>query len=98
MYVLGGVARDDTGRLEALLVGSPHPAGGLRYEGRVGFGLSRRREWWPQVETATANRFVDVGPDRRREWVRPTIAISVRALARPDGGLLRHAILEQISR
>jgi bifunctional non-homologous end joining protein LigD len=88
-FVVGGVERDADDRVTALLVGSPDGAG-LRYEGRVEFGLGRVSSIW---ETATP---IDTCPfgemtTRRRTWFEPRSIVEFRALPRAAGAPLRHA-------
>ena len=89
-FVVGGIERDDEGRLAALLAGAP--AGPtLRYEGRVEFGLHRVAEAWRGEAPVGRSPFGDAMSDRGRTWLEPRTVIELRALPRPAGGSLRHA-------
>ena len=94
--LVGGVERDEDGRLAALLVGSPD-GDRLRYEGRVEFGLSRVRVAWLRGGGAKESPFRDGPTARGRVWLDPKIAITVRALPRSAGNRLRHAVALSVS-
>jgi bifunctional non-homologous end joining protein LigD len=88
-FVLGGIERDDEDRVTALLVGSVDGSG-LRYEGRVEFGLGRVSS---TLENATPIAECPFGEiiSRRRTWLEPRTIIELRALPRAVGAPLRHA-------
>jgi bifunctional non-homologous end joining protein LigD len=88
---VGGIERDDDGRLTALLVGSPD-GNQLRYEGRVEFGLRRVRAAWIDGPGAAVSPFRNGPSARNRVWMDPNLAITVRALPRAAGEPLRHAV------
>ena len=88
--VVGGIDRDEDAHVIALLVGSPDGAG-LRYEGRVEFGLHRVRDAWRRARPVRRSPFGDELRAGRRTWVAPRVVLEIRALPRPAGELLRHA-------
>jgi bifunctional non-homologous end joining protein LigD len=97
--LVGGVERDDEGRLAALLVGSPD-GDRLRYEGRVELGLHRLygvRTAWLDGRAAADSPFRDGPSARGRVWLDPNVAITVRALPRAAGEPLRHAVAIGVS-
>ncbi|MEV7971763.1 non-homologous end-joining DNA ligase [Cellulomonas sp. NPDC089187] len=89
-----------SGRLGALLLAAPGPAGELRYLGRAGSGLTgavateltRRlgpltREQSPLAEPVPP---IDA---RGTVWVHPELLVDVRYLARTPAGRLRHPVI-----
>jgi len=90
-FVVGGIDRDEEGRVNALLVGSPD-GDALRYEGRVEFGLHRVRQLWADDRRIGRSPFVDAPESRHRTWLEPDAMITVRALPRTSGARLRHAV------
>jgi len=90
-FVVGGIDRDEEGRVNALLVGSAD-GDGLRYEGRVEYGLHRIRELWADERRIGRSPFVDAPESRHRTWLEPAAMITVRALPRASGSRLRHAV------
>jgi bifunctional non-homologous end joining protein LigD len=92
--VIGGIERDDEGRLAALLVGS-RDGDRLRYEGRVEFGLhrlNRVRAAWLDARGAADSPFRDGPSASGRMWLDANVPITVRALPRAAGEPLRHAV------
>jgi bifunctional non-homologous end joining protein LigD len=91
--VIGGVQFDTEGHIEGLLAGTPAD-GGLRYEGLVEFGLGRvgdLRQLILDLATTESPFIGEWKSSQRRFWLRPTVAIEIRALPRRPGRLLRHA-------
>jgi bifunctional non-homologous end joining protein LigD len=89
-FFVGGIERDEDGRLVALLVGSP--AGGqLQYKGRVEFGLHRVTAVWKDQPNTARCPFSDPISNRTRTWLHGRSLIEIRALPCRDGGALRHA-------
>ena len=74
--VIGGIERDDDGRVEALLVGSPD-GDALRYEGRVEFGLHRARIHGATGQEIAQSPFKNGPSPWRRTWLDPKLGITV---------------------
>jgi bifunctional non-homologous end joining protein LigD len=72
--VVGGIERDETDRVVALLVGSPDGER-LRYEGRVEFGLYRVRDAWRSARAIRRSPFADDLRGGRRTWLAPRMAL-----------------------
>jgi bifunctional non-homologous end joining protein LigD len=95
--VIGGVLFDRDGHIEGLLAGTPTDDG-LRYEGLVEFGLPRignLREMILDLATTESPFTGEWKPSPRRFWLRPEVAVEIRALPRRPGRPLRHATLQR---
>jgi ATP-dependent DNA ligase len=91
--VIGGVHFASDGRLKAVLVGT-RDNGALKYEGRVELALGKLGKLRERMATLATRECPFAGAwrdDERRIWLRPEIAIEVRALPQRSGTLLRHA-------
>lgn len=90
--VVGALEHDANGHLEALLVGTPDGQQ-LCYDGRVEFGLGRLGEVRSYIESLATNEqpFGGRWSARRRTWLRPEMRITIKALPKRDGYMLRHA-------
>ncbi len=100
--VIGGWREESTGsgRLGAVLLGAPDAAGGLRYLGRAGSGLTvrfaRALAGWLLPLALPASPFAELVPAadaRGAHWCRPSLLVDVRYLARTPAGRLRHPVL-----
>lgn len=89
-YFVGGIERNEAGRIASLLVGS-RSNGVLRYEGRVEFGLHRLGERLRGVRERDTSPFAADPRRRNVTWIAPVVEIDIRALPRVAGASLRHA-------
>lgn len=103
--VVGGWREESTGtgRLGAVLLGAPDDAGGLRYLGRAGSGLTgalaRDLALVLEQRGQAASPFADVVPaadSRGAHWCRPEMLVDVVYLARTPVGRLRHPVVRGV--